>query len=175
YTNDLTGAYNAFTSRKNQYNLWELQNSLVNKDILLIDGHKTKDTQYTFKKKQKGTLYGTPLHNFNPLRDLTFKITKANKVQQGKNSLKTTITNPYNHKFKLDELETLIALKTKKNQTLHTCKAIYNSEINVLEKHKSLNAILDFDISEQINLKKIDHFDIVIRNNSKMAFQKVNN
>lgn len=174
YTNDLTGAYNAFTSRKNQYNLWELQNSLANKDILLIDGHKTKDTQYTFKKKQKGTLYGTPLHNFNPLRDLTFRITKANKVQQGKNSLKTTITNPYNYKFKLDELETLIALKNKKNQTLHICKATYKSEIKVLKKNKSLKAILDFDISEKVDLKKIDHFDIVIRNNSKMAFQKVN-
>lgn len=175
YTNELTGAYNTFTSRKNQYNLWDLQNSLANKDILLIDSHHTNDAQYTFKKKKKGTLYGTPLHNFNPLRDLTFKITKSNKAQQGKNSLKTKITNPYNHKFKLDELETLIALKTKKNQTLHTCKAIYNSEINVLEKHKSLNAILDFEISEKIDLKKIDHFDIVIRNNSKMAFQKVNN
>ena len=175
YTNDLTGAYNSFTSRKNQYNLWNFQNTLANKNILLIDGHKTDNTNYIFQKKEKGMLYGVALNNFNPIRDLNYTIAEKKAAQKGANSIEIEIYNPYHHNFNTDNLETLVALKNKTNQTLHTCKATYNTEDNNIEKNKSIETILNFEISEQINLKKIDHFDIVIRNNSKMAFQKVNN
>lgn len=173
YSGDLTTTYNSFDSRKNQFNLWDLQTPLLNKTIIQVDGGKTENDVYIFEKKKKHLLYGVVINHFEPIKDLNYTF-EERKLSPGKNTLPTSIQNPYNYDINLNELNTLIVLKNAKNQTIITSNGSYSKNNDSIKKNETITENISFIIPKNIDVKKIDHLDIVLRNNPKMAFQKVN-
>tara|TARA_B100000809_G_scaffold266920_1_gene333013 strand:+ start:7742 stop:9388 length:1647 start_codon:yes stop_codon:yes gene_type:complete len=169
---ELTGAYNSFNSRKNQFNIWNLQDSLINQDIVQIQGHNNSDALYVFDKKKKGKLYGEILEKFQSLRNLTY--TTNNEILLNENNkIAIDIYNPYTYNFSLDKINTLVILKDANNKTIETIVASYKNT-NTIPSSETSSHILVFKIKGSIDLKQVDHFNIAIRNNTKMAYQKVN-
>jgi hypothetical protein len=170
---ELTGAYNSFDARKNQFNILNLQDLLTNQDIIQVTGHKKEDAFYIFDKKKKGKLYGEILNNFQPLRDLKYTTADNIQLQNSSNTIDIEIYNPYIFDFSNKKINTLIVLKDVKNKTINIINASYKNSEKIPSSQTSSHTLV-FIIKESIDIKKVDHFDIVIKNNSKMAHQKVN-
>jgi hypothetical protein len=174
YSKDLTGAYNSFESRKNQFNLWDFQTPISNKNILLIANHKKENNAFVFDKKSNGKLYGTYLNKFTPVRDIKISYNKDYILRSGQNSLKISINNPYKQKTNLNNLDVRIAFMSKKNLIIHNEKANFNTSFKTEPFNTAEKIYLNFNLSDKVDLNKISHFDFVLRNNSKMAYQKAN-
>ena len=173
YSKDaLTGAYNSFDARKNQFNIWNLQDSLLNQDIIQITGHDNGDALYVFKKKKKGKLYAGILEDFKSLRNLKY-ISGNATLHNNNNTVDISIYNPYRYDLYTEKIGTVIILKDAKNKTINVTSASYREDITITSSKRTSHTLL-FNINESIDIKRVDHFDIAVRNNPKMAYQKVN-
>ncbi|WP_152285487.1 ArnT family glycosyltransferase [Flavicella marina] len=172
YSKEITAAYNNYDSRKNQFNLLDIQNNLENKTVVHISGNSNRETNYIFAKKKKDTLYGSTINSFFSIKDLKYTY-KNLDLESGINKKTINIYNPYSKSISLKDVESIIVLKDKQNQTQKTVHLHYTSVDNVLQPNSNSSIEIEFNITKNTS-KKIDHFDIAIRNNTKMAFQKVN-
>jgi hypothetical protein len=88
--------------------------------------------------------------------------------------LKISINNPYKQKTNLNNLDVRIAFMSKKNLIIHNEKANFNTSFKTEPFNTAEKIYLNFNLSDKVDLNKISHFDFVLRNNSKMAYQKAN-
>ena len=172
YSKDTATTYNAYNSRKNQFNLLDLETRLTGQKVIQISKKKRGEPARAFPKK-KGKLYASDLGSFYSLKNLVFELRKLPEIGEKTNTILFDIYNPYSKNLPLKNLETRLVFKGTDHETLLTLDGHFRSEKKELKALKNTSVRLEYVLPDTPRVEEIVAWELCVRNHPRMAFRKV--
>ncbi len=149
YTGQKSFSVNDIYYRKNQYNLWDFENEIKNKKVIIV-GPKSSSFKDSTKLDTGKYIWFKKIDDFNLLGGLEAKLNPIIKsLHNKKGQLQLTIFNPYNYNLKLntDNKPYKIAINLEVNNKNKIIPIKLATNQNLTSKNKN-KIVLNYDFSK---------------------------